>query len=419
VRNVALVSSGAAGAQLIAMAFAPVITRLYGPEEFGILGAFLAILAIVSPVAALSYPIAIVLPEEDREAAGIARLSARLSLGMAGLAGLVLIPAGGRLLELLRLGEIGRLIFLIPPAIVFSAWLQINQQWLIRRQRFRLKARADVIQSLAANAAKAGAGLLHPAASALVLITTLGRALHAFLLSRGGRPADALRGEDPATPRPSLRRLARRYYDFPLYRAPQVLINAVSQSLPLLLLAAFFGPAAAGFYAICLKVLKLPSFLIGKSVQDVFYPKLAGAARSGGDPTGLIVKATLGLSAAGFLPYLAVVAFGPRLFTLAFGPEWAEAGAFSRWLALWMFSAFVNRPSVAAVPVLNMQGFFLVYEIVSVAWRLLALLVGFYLLKSEISAIMLYSLAGVSLNASLIYLTCRRGRGGGDRSGTA
>lgn len=46
VRNVAIVATGTAGAQAITMAFAPIITRLYGPEAFGLLGTFMAILAI-------------------------------------------------------------------------------------------------------------------------------------------------------------------------------------------------------------------------------------------------------------------------------------------------------------------------------------------------------------------------------------
>ena len=44
----------------ITMAFSPVITRLYGPDAFGMLGTFTATLAVVTPSAALTYPIAIV-----------------------------------------------------------------------------------------------------------------------------------------------------------------------------------------------------------------------------------------------------------------------------------------------------------------------------------------------------------------------
>ncbi|WP_291346906.1 NAD-dependent epimerase/dehydratase family protein [Desulfobacula sp.] len=68
-------AGGTAGAQAIAMVFSPVVTRLYGPEIYGLLGTFLAITSMISPVVALSYPIAIVLPKEDSDAKGIVRLS--------------------------------------------------------------------------------------------------------------------------------------------------------------------------------------------------------------------------------------------------------------------------------------------------------------------------------------------------------
>jgi O-antigen/teichoic acid export membrane protein len=85
VRNVAVVASGTAGAQAITMAFSPIITRLYGPEAFGLLGTFMAIVAVVTPLAALSYPIAIVLPKEDIDARGIAKLSAYIAVCIAAL----------------------------------------------------------------------------------------------------------------------------------------------------------------------------------------------------------------------------------------------------------------------------------------------------------------------------------------------
>ena len=140
VRNVAVVASGTAGAQAIVIAFAPIITRLYGPEAFGILGTFMAIVAVITPIAALSYPIAIVLPKEDSDAKGIARLSAYIALGMSGIVALVLLIAGDKIVELLQVQSISSYILLIPLVILFAAWLQINQQWLIRKKHFGLKA---------------------------------------------------------------------------------------------------------------------------------------------------------------------------------------------------------------------------------------------------------------------------------------
>ncbi len=140
VRNVAVVASGTAGAQAIVIAFSPIITRLYGPEAFGILGTFMAIVAVITPIAALSYPIAIVLPKEESDARGIARLSAYIALAVAALTALVLLVFGNQIVNLLQVQEVSSYIWLLPLVILFAAWLQINQQWVIRKKHFGLKA---------------------------------------------------------------------------------------------------------------------------------------------------------------------------------------------------------------------------------------------------------------------------------------
>lgn len=249
VRNVAVVASGTAGAQAITMAFSPIITRLYGPEAFGLLGTFMAIVAVITPVAALSYPIAIVLPKEDADARGIAKLSAFLAVGIALILVLILWLAGDWLADLLRVQEIRSFLWLIPLVVVCSAFMQIVQQWLIRKKQFRITARAAVFNALAINVLKSGFGLVRPVAAVLIGLTAVGNGIHAGLLAFGAKKYEReYRNQEKTPPRPvALRAVAKEHYDFPLYRAPQVFINALSQSLPVLMLAAFFGPASAGF----------------------------------------------------------------------------------------------------------------------------------------------------------------------------
>src|SRR5690625_2213325 len=82
VRNVIILASGTAAAQIITMVLSPIITRLYGPEAFGLMGAFMAIVNIVAPIAALTYPIAIVLPRRDQDAKMIIRLSMLITISI-------------------------------------------------------------------------------------------------------------------------------------------------------------------------------------------------------------------------------------------------------------------------------------------------------------------------------------------------
>ncbi|KKO46815.1 hypothetical protein WG68_02395 [Arsukibacterium ikkense] len=404
VKNVFILVTGTAGAQAITMLASPFITRLYGPEAFGVLGAFLAVVMVLSPVAALCYPIAIVLPRQDSEARQIARLSAVLALLLATAVALLLWCAGKPLLHSLGLAAIDAFMLLIPLAMLFSALQQILQQWLIRNKRFKVTAKVAFLQSVIVNSAKVGLGWFNPIAAVLIIIATLAHALHAVLLFIGAK--GTLAGPAVAKQQQAgIWQLAKKYYDFPLYRAPQVFINAISLSLPVLMLMSFFGPAAAGFYALAKTILAMPANLLGKAVADVFYPRITEAANNGENVAVLLRQATWALAGSGAIPFATIVIAGPWLFGWVFGADWTASGEYARWMALWLYAGFLNRPSVAAIATLSLQGFFLCYEIISVLLRAAALVVGFVLFNSDIIAVMLFSLVSVALNLFLIGFT--------------
>jgi O-antigen/teichoic acid export membrane protein len=402
VRNVVILVTGTAAAQVISMAFSPVVTRLYGPEAFGLLGTFTALVGVLTPIAALCYPIAIVLPKNDEDAKGIARLSAYSAAIVACLFTLLLWGAGGWVINSLKIFEIKDFIIFIPFLVFFSALTQIFQQWLIRKKLFRITARVAVLQALIINSAKTGLGFVKPVGAALIVLVTFGTALHALMLAIGAKKTFEKKDIKEEGSRRSLLSLAKQYYDFPVFRAPQVCINAISHSLPVLMLSAFFGPASAGFYTLCKTVLGMPSQLIGKSVGDVFYPRIVEAEHNGENLSCIILKATLVLSAVGFVPFALVVAFGPWIFGFVFGKEWMVAGEYARWLSLWMFFMFINKPSVVAIPVLKLQKGLMIYELGSMASKLLALYMGFYLYGEDVFAVALFSIFGVAAYTVLI-----------------
>jgi len=168
------------------------------------------------------------------------------------------------------------------------------------------------------------------------------------------------------------------------------------------MLAAFFGPASAGYFALSRRVLALPSALVSQSVGTVLLPRLAERARRGETLQPTLVKATLGLAGAGLLPFAVVVLFGPALFVAAFGAGWEVAGEYARWLALWLYFNFVNAPCVQAVSVLGLQRQFLVYETVSTCARVSGLALGARLLGDALGAVTLFSVAGALLYTVLI-----------------
>lgn len=412
-KNVIIIATGTAAAQIITLILTPVIARIYGPEAIGVLGTFTSIITIISPIAALTYPIAIVLPKHDQEALGLVRLSFRITFIMVISATLFILIFRDLLIGTFNLHGMSFVLYLLPIVILFSSLTQIAEQWLIRVKQFKTSAKATFWHSVILNGGKVGLGLFQPVGVVLIMITMVGQLLKATMMFIGARAKwkrnttntiEIIQTENsPATV--SLVGLLRRYKDFPIFRAPQILLNSVSQGLPIFMLNFFFGPAAAGFYTLGKNMLSIPSQLIAKSVGDVFYPRISEAYKNGENIASLLTKATLILTVIGFIPFGTIVAFAPQLFSLVFGSEWIQAGEYARWMALWIFVSFMNRPSVSVIQVIGLQDKFLLYEIISTVVRIGALYIGYGLFRSDLVSIALYSITGVLLNLYLILYT--------------
>src|SRR5690606_13174978 len=122
VRNVFIMASRTAMAQVISMLLAPIITRIYGPEAYGMMGTFMAIISIFTPIAALTYPIAIVLPKSNEDAKGLVRLSLLITIGVTVLSFLIIISFYDYIVNLFQLEEVASFLLLIPLAILFGGF---------------------------------------------------------------------------------------------------------------------------------------------------------------------------------------------------------------------------------------------------------------------------------------------------------
>jgi len=406
IRNVAAVATGTIVVQIIVIIASPFITRLYGPEAFGVLGIFVAMIAIFSPLATLTYSTAIVLPDNASEAKGIAVIALITATTLSLLIAIVLLLFKPLLVPLFNLESVADYLFLLPVAIILMAVVQILHQWLIRTGQFRKIASLSIYKALIVNGSKVGVGFIHATAAVLIVLATLGYLIHAVLFYIGTRGVSALKRPGSIWSEnlnlEQLKHLAGKYRKFPFYRAPQMLLNALTKSLPLLLLAYFFTPVAAGFYAIGQRVLLLPSGIIGKSIGNVYYPRIAKAANNKEDFRPYIRKATLGMAALAAVPILVIVLFGPVLFEFVFGFEWRMAGHYARWLSFLVFFDFILHPGKDAMLVYGFQKMLLGFEIAGLMLKTVMLVVGFYVFKDEIIALLLFSMSGVLISVLMM-----------------
>ena len=398
-RDISKLTLGTGISQVIILLAAPTIARIYGPEAFGEQSAFLSIAGPIATATSMAFPIAIVVSRSDQEALTLSRMAFLGSLILSPLATTILLLNNMWLLRLMNLEAIRAFSLLIPFIVVLTTMNMSAGYLMARRGAYGLSACASVSSAIVGSLSKLALGLAWPGALSLILGNALGYLVGPLMTLPLRR---RMRGESPRQSLAQARELARRHRDFPLYRAPQNFIAAVSQSLPIIGLTAGFGVGVAGHYAMAFAIAGAPISLIGNAAQSVLYPRLTEAAQTGGNVTQLLVRATFGLLALSAPFFIAIAVFGPWLFSFIFGPEWREAGFFSALLAPMLWTGLANRPAVSLIPALGLQRGLLVYELLGTAAKFVAILIGFYMFRSSRWAVGLFAAVGALAYALLI-----------------
>ncbi|MFT6466544.1 lipopolysaccharide biosynthesis protein [Halopseudomonas sp.] len=396
-RSVATLLAGAAAGQLITLITVPLLTRIFSPEVFGEAGTLLAVASVVMPVAGLCLPLAIVLATDDDEARALGTLSLAISavlaavitLGMAFWAALADAPWGMS----------NRLLMSIPLLMCVGTAVSVLEQWAHRRSCYAASAKVSVGKSLIGNGGKVFGGLMAPVSMTLVLMTAVAEAVAAMLY------LGWLRGSvtpDRTTPS-RWWVLILKYRQFPLFRAPQVLVSCLSLAVPVLLLGVWYEPAIVGFFVLARSVVAAPSMLLGKAIGDVIYPRLARAAHDGLPLLPLQFKAVTLLGVVGLLPLIPILLAAPLIFGLLFGEAWQMAGEHARWMALWFYFTLVGVPCISSMPILQTQRLHLIYTCFTALIRAALMYWACAIAQLDaITSVALYCVSGAVLNAALM-----------------
>lgn len=399
-RSILAVVNGTVAGQAIAFAFSPLITRIFGPEAFGVQGLFIGLISILMPAAALRYPFAIVVAKTPGETQALARLSLTIAGAFAVATALFLLGFRDWLLPLMGMERLGSLVWFLPLALFLAAVQDVVDQQCIRANGFRVIGVVTALQALLVNLARVLGGLVQPVAAVLVSVTSVSYGVQALLLGLL-KPRTA-----HAAPRVALLTVMRKYKEFPLYSMPADLASALSQTAPVFLLAMLFSPAAAGLYTLARSVVNLPLNVIGLAVGKVLYARMAEMASRGQPLLPFVLRMTmLQLLGPGMVTAAVTFTF-PVLFALIFGESWRTAGEFAQWMSLWVVCMLANIPSVRALTVIRRQCLHLLFNLLLLSGGILGIWLGHWLHGTETGAVATYSVIIAALYSLqiLVYL---------------
>lgn len=368
-RGVSVLVGGTAGAQLMMVLALPLLTRLYSPEDFGLLAVYAGVLGLFTVIASLRYELAIPLPEDDQIAANLVVLCLLTVLGMTAVSALLVWFAGGATTVALGVPVLASYLWLLPIGVLMVGVYQTFSYWAIRTKQFPTIARTRLRQAFTT----IGIQLLAFKAGsvALLLGQACGQGMGSITLVRG------------ALARPEFRQwswkgmygAARRYRQFPMFSTWSGFFNTAGSQLPPLMLAALFGAGAAGLYVIAHRVLAMPMSLIGQAVGNVFFSNAAKAYREG-DLGPLVSDVHDKLANIAMPPALVLMVSGPELFTLVFGEEWRKSGELARWMAPWLYMVFITSPLSTLYSIMEKERQGLIFQVVLLATRVAAIMLG-------------------------------------------
>ena len=299
-RNVGVLSRGTAIGHVFTLASAPLLTRIYGPSDFGVLGLFTSFLSTAAVAVALQYELSIVSGRNKAEAE-------YLTLAALLFAFPVSAVAGGVLWGLIHFGILGfgRLPggapLLITPALLCVGVFTALRYWCLREEQFGQVSDGVVAQSAGRSIFQTVLGSAGLHTMGLLYGETIGRCLGMSRMIRNAWPALRRRLHDFRAE--EFKQALWRNRKFPLYSLPSSLLDSICMALPLPMLIQLYGPSVGGHYSLVWRAITVPSVLVTAAVADTFHSRMATYARETPEKVrALFHRTTAALLAIGVIP---------------------------------------------------------------------------------------------------------------------
>ena len=373
-RNVITLMTGTGLAQAIPIAISPILTRLYSPEDFGIFGLYMAIVAIASVLVTGRYELAILLPRNDRDALHIVALAIGLSAAVSALLLVVVLVFNGPITQLLGASDIAPWLYWVPASTVLMGIYTSLNYWSNRKGQYRRLAVSRVVQTSGTSATQLGAAFLRSEPAGLVVGQLTGQLMASSLQARMIYREDQNQIKTLRWGR--VRALARKYRNFPRFLIVAHGFNTASGQVPMLLLSTLFNTATAGYYMLIQRVMAAPMVLVAGALGDVFRQEASRAYIHTGNCRAIYMSTFKRLLGLAVLPFAVFFFVAPALFGWVFGEPWRVAGEYARIFTPMFFLQFITSPLSSVYMIAEKQKMDLAWQICLLVLVLSAFAIG-------------------------------------------
>ncbi len=338
-RNVLTLMTGTTIAQAIPIAISPILTRIYTPEDFGILSLYSAAVAIIGSISSMNYEYAIMLPKKDEDAINLFALGFVITTFISLFMLLLIVFFHNYFVELLNNKEISVWLYLMPLSVFLIGLLNLLTYFNNRKKQYKDLASATVVKSLALSVLQVGIGVIKSGASGLIIGQIFSNMFGNIKLLQNILNKKTLLAK---IDKEKMILLAKRYKDFPKFSVWATLTNTASFQVTNIFISALFSVATLGFYSLVQRVLGMPSALIGRSIGQVFFQEAAQERQNSGKAHKAFNSTIKKLILIGILIFGFLFFTVEDIFTFVFGQKWQIAGEYAKILMPLFFIRFIS-----------------------------------------------------------------------------
>ena len=128
----------------------------------------------------------------------------------------------------------------------------------------------------------------------------------------------------------SIKEQARIYKKFPIFSLPSTFVNTTTLNLTPILISSFFSVTTLGFYSLSLRIIGVPSRVLGNSFSQVFYQKATELFNKKHKIEPIFIKTLRKLVLVGVPCFVFLFFFIEPLFEIIFGTDWKLSGTYAK-----------------------------------------------------------------------------------------
>lgn len=394
-RHVLQLMTGTGIATLIPILATPILTRIYTPEEFGVGEIYLISTILLAMVVTLRLDAALIIPKDANEARKILNSVFTNSLFVSGA---VLIGAGGGILT----GILEEVFILLPLSVLLVGLFETCICFNIRNQQFKQIGLYKSLYLFSIVLFKIILGSLGYSYIGIIVGTVIGQFIGFvavfFFNSQNADFSFQFHLENWKEV------VFDKYSDFPKHNLPQTFFNNAREYLLSFIIVSLYTNTVLGLYALTLKMVKSPLYVLGHSFSDVAFQRFSRLEdrKDYKDFISFNLKTFLGLAPIYFVFFY----FLSDMVASIFGNGWQMAGDYALIMSPWFYFAIVSITLEKLGMVLRKQKEIFRLNMLFDSIAILSFFMASYLGKDFVTSLIIVSFFGSVARVAMIVYVC-------------